>query len=149
MAWFLILALLTSPISPIQATTTGKIYLKIVKANHINSGVPLYETNYPIINASAQYHWWKSKIVIHRGIIKFAHNNDQIAFVLGHEMAHIILKHDHSTWANEYAADRLGMFLITKAGYNGCKGLSIVKTWTANIGHAPGWMRYKKLCGDK
>jgi hypothetical protein len=53
----------------------------------------------------------------------------QMAAILGHEMAHIVLGHTTSSKhsiVDEYAADLVSVYIVEKAGYNMC---SISKLW--------------------
>lgn len=78
---------------------------------------------------------YADRIVINKGIIDFAQSDDEIALVVGHEMAHAILKHlelgENVTVEDirkaEADADNYGAFLMMKAGYNICKGREIWK----------------------
>jgi predicted Zn-dependent protease len=54
-------------------------------------------------------------------------NKDELALVLGHELAHYKLGHHGSNHRNEYAADALGYQYAAKAGYNVCRGKNIFK----------------------
>jgi Zn-dependent protease with chaperone function len=57
------------------------------------------------------------------GMLSFVDNKDQLASVIGHELAHIILGHTIDGTPSperEYHADLLGMMLAHKAGYSLC-----------------------------
>lgn len=76
----------------------------------------------PTINA----HSGQQNITVNQGTLN-ATNVDELAFVLGHELAHSKLFHTGSTHKNEYAADKLGYFYASKAGYNMCNGVKLFK----------------------
>ena len=76
------------------------------------------------------------KMIVYTGILAIAQNDDQVAAVLGHEMAHALAHHaservardqsGHASFlrgkaydrAQESEADHIGLFLMTFAGYN-------------------------------
>ncbi len=76
------------------------------------------------------------KMIVYTGILAIAQNDDQVAAVLGHEMAHALAHHasERVAWdefghvsflrgkaydrAQESEADHIGLFLMTFAGYN-------------------------------
>ena len=59
-----------------------------------------------------------SGITVNYGMINFISNEDELAAILAHELAHLILKHEEERPNNEIKADLLGTFLIVKSGYN-------------------------------
>jgi predicted Zn-dependent protease len=107
------------------------------------------------------------KIVIYRGLINNAESWDEVALVLGHEIAHGMLGH-LSNWPEtstaseisvlEANADKMGAVYMMKAGYDVCKGRNIYKRWKEESGNALGQdhpensYRYDELninCGEK
>ena len=68
---------------------------------------------------------------------------DRLAFIMGHELAHILLEHPvpdpliektdflrtTHTRSQEEASDEMGMALVLAAGYDFRKGLSAIETW--------------------
>jgi predicted Zn-dependent protease len=87
------------------------------------------------------------KIVIFRGLINNTESWDEVALILGHEIAHGMLGH-LSNWpeninANEIAvleanADKMGAVYMMKAGYDVCKGRNVFKRWKEESGNALG-----------
>lgn len=82
--------------------------------------------NNPEINAYTD----GRKVVLYQGLINSVENDDEIALVIGHELAHVMLRHinlqEHShnvteSEISEANADKLGAFYIMKAGYDVCK----------------------------
>lgn len=75
------------------------------------------------LNASSLHSEAKiAYIYITQGMIDFAKNDDEVAFILAHELAHINLKKPakksaKQSVANELAADRLGAKYMVMAGY--------------------------------
>lgn len=100
------------------------VYIKLIKANHL-----LYPPVLEIVNdseVSAHSDFFNETIVINTGLIKFAHNDAEIARTLGHELGHFYLRHILSTQYNEYQADRMAAYYMQKAGYNKCTGAALL-----------------------
>lgn len=94
-----------------------------------------------------------TKIVINHGLIKST-NDDELALVIGHEIAHGLLGHlnqeppflvhygmgiNDAVSALEANADKMGAFYMMKAGYDICKGREIFHTWRKNDGNSIGY----------
>ncbi len=68
-------------------------------------------------------------IAIYSGMIKFSANKDEISAVLAHEIAHFMLDHSalNPTMNSDYQtilegnADKFGVYLMMRAGYDTCK----------------------------
>lgn len=72
------------------------------------------------------------RIQVARGFVEFAHNDSELAFVLAHEMAHILKGHrpvvDASVaFAQELEADRLGFQLLMRAGYESAGAIELLR----------------------
>lgn len=83
---------------------------------------PLIILQSPIVNA-----WTDgSSVVITTSMLEVMQNEDQIAMVLGHEIAHAInndvLHDDQEQSIVEAHADKLGAFIMMRAGFDICKG---------------------------
>ena len=94
-------------------------------------------------------------IIVSTGMTKFARSNDEIAFVIAHEMAHNILGHVHGrneargifgignsrSRSIEIDADSYAVQLMSKAGYQPDAGVTFLKHsqrrlwWTFSLGH--------------
>jgi len=84
-------------------------------------------------------------------------STDELALIIGHEMAHGILHHtdneykvfiDNHSNEDELMADNMGAFWANKAGYNVCKGRELFKKFgdnSLNGSHPPNRYRYENL----
>lgn len=97
-------------------------------------------------------------VAVTTGMMELAKDDDEIAFVIAHEMAHNILGHAHSSSAgifglglgvsksrrNELDADQFAVKLMSAAGYRGEAGVSFLQTvqrrywWNLSLDH-PGF----------
>jgi beta-barrel assembly-enhancing protease len=60
-------------------------------------------------------------VQINAAMLNFAASNDELAVIVGHELAHNILRHRALKTPSkqaEYAADRMGVWLMARAGYD-------------------------------
>lgn len=101
---------------------------------------PLYMIGNPwsvwTINAFAGNHG----IYFTYGMMLAAKNDDEIAMLMAHEMAHELLGHVSHPYLPESAlaeaqADQLGAFLMMRSGYDICKGRMF-------------WVRMRDMSGD-
>lgn len=109
----------------------------IINANKIDKRIPIQMTRTPnLINSSS--HLWNKTVKISSGILPYMDNDDELAFVLGHEIAHSIDSHDGplkwvamivNTREYEYKADLIGIDLMTKAGYNPVAAITCANKW--------------------
>lgn len=99
-----------------------------------------------------------TQVVVTTAMMALAKDDDEIAFVIAHEMAHNILGHAHSSSAgifglglgvsksrrNELDADQFAVKLMSAAGYRGEAGVSFLQTvqrrywWNLSLDH-PGF----------
>lgn len=121
------------------------IYQRIVIANGVFNPPKFYKEADPEVNAESD----GNNIHIFSGIIAYARNPDEIALVIGHELAHILLHHTgNSTIPMEYAADHWGAIYMQKAGFNVCHGAQILKKFSPyqdTSDHPAGMKRYHAL----
>jgi beta-barrel assembly-enhancing protease len=69
------------------------------------------------INAAADGQY----VQINAAMLNFAASDDELAVIVGHELAHNILRHRALKTPSkqaEYAADRMGVWLMARAGYD-------------------------------
>jgi Zn-dependent protease with chaperone function len=79
------------------------------------------------------------RITISRQYLSLARNDDEVAFLVGHELAHNILR--HRAWLDkvgrsnansrlaERAADRLAVWLMANAGYDVAQAPAFMEHW--------------------
>ena len=118
-----------------------QIYLNIIThTGESQDALPLVIVNEPIINAYTD----GKEVVVYRGIIDYAKTPDEIALILGHEVAHDMLRHVYfdefhktelETTIAEANADKMGAFYMMRSGYNICTARNI-------------WKRIEKDFGD-
>jgi membrane-associated protease RseP (regulator of RpoE activity) len=58
------------------------------------------------------------QVAITTGMLRFVESNDEIALILGHEIAHHILSHTASRPSYEADADYMGCYLAARAGFD-------------------------------
>lgn len=130
-----------------------------IKTGQNQEKLPLEIVDSPEINAYND----GSKIVLYRGLIKSTKSWDEVALVLGHEIAHGNLWHlrmlnewqaiktDTEVSVLEANADKIGALYMMKAGYDVCKGREWFKTLLQSQGdyqggNHPGYAyRYNEL----
>lgn len=119
-----------------------KMYENILaKSGQAQDGLPLYIVEDEEENA---YNNGK-QVVIYTGLLDSS-NDDEIALILGHEIAHGMLEHLGRLQSTGYAdssvheanADKLGAVYALKAGYDVCKGREVFKRWENERGNAIG-----------
>lgn len=101
--------------SPQQAVS---IYNKLISNARLGSVPELRFSPSMEVNAfyEGQY------ITVNRGLLSSVKNSNELALVLGHELAHSSRHDSGSTQAREFAADALGAKYIRMSGYNVCSG---------------------------
>ena len=83
-------------------------------------------------------------------LVDFATSDDELAFVAAHELAHNILQHGTlktPSRSAEYAADRLAVWLVARAGYDAAAAVPFYQRVEAQLGLGallgdgshPGW----------
>lgn len=76
--------------------------------------------------------WARSnKVTVSDAMVRFAENDDELAFVISHEISHIILGHHESFFGRrsvslEREADHAGVYLMARAGYDATRGIYLL-----------------------
>lgn len=93
------------------------------------------ECRYPVRATIGDYvnaHVDGETIIITTGLLRFVENDDELAAVIGHELAHRILGHRRSRLrSRERAADYLGVYLAARAGYDPAAAANFVRRLAA------------------
>jgi hypothetical protein len=105
-----------------------------------------------LLNSNEQNAWSDgTHVAITTGMLRMARSDDEVAFVVAHEMAHNMLGHSSSGASqifgarrSEIAADQMAVGLMTYAGYRPESGVSFLETarrkywWSISLDH-PGF----------
>jgi len=110
---------------------------KIINANKLDKRVPIKMERTPkVINASSTF--WDKTVSISSGILPYMDNDDEMASILGHEIAHSLDSYEgFFKWVvmifnlreYEYKADLVGIDLMVKAGYNPIAAICTANKW--------------------
>lgn len=118
-----------------------EVYHKlIVVTGQTQNALPFKIQNSPVVNAFND----GQMIVMFRGIIDDTKNLDEIALILGHEIAHGMLQHlgklnsedPREIAVLEANADKYGAILMMRAGYDVCKARDLFKRWSHAWGNS-------------
>lgn len=120
---------------------------KIINANKLDKRIAIQTIReYKIVNAKACP--FNKTVYVYYGLIPYIDNDDELAAVLGHEMAHSL---DHYggffKWADmalnsrtyETKADLVGIDLMVKAGYNPIAAICVDNKWMSER-YWDGWL---------
>ena len=127
----------TVAFAAVSVDDVPRVYLKLVHANQIKQ--------LPIIVAQDTYKYCgqnyvacynEEAIIITYDILNEIKNEDELAGIIGHEMA-------HAKTGDELEADVIGLTYAAKAGYNYCKAAQLMRNWEADPEHPSGADRYK------
>lgn len=110
------------------------VYTKLLKANHLPY-MPIYIKS-DILNTCSLACTDGHKILIAKELLSLIKNDDELAGVIGHELA-------HRYYSSELQADVLGLYYAQKAGYGYCKAAQFLKGFIADAKHPSGDVRYK------
>ncbi len=123
--------------APFSFDDVQRIQARISAANHF---APFH------VQVKSGVYYWCSvacaiggrNILVSEEFLSTAKNEEELAFTIAHEMGHLL--HSGET---EMDADTFGLAYVNKAGYNGCKGAQILKTFRGDAQHPVGAIRYK------
>ncbi len=117
--------------------TNSPLWIEVERNNAtIRRRLPyVAECEYPItasIGDMVNAHVAGETIVITTGLLRFVESDDELAAVVGHELAHRILGHRRSRMrSRERAADYLGVYLAARAGYDPTAAAAFVRRLAA------------------
>lgn len=136
----LLLGIVSNSFASQTVSDVKRIYARILQSNSLNKPFPIFVIDAPIINAYND----GSRLVVYTGLLKFVHNQDELALVIGHELA-------HTKWQTEQRADEYGALYARAAGYNYCRGALMFKRFGAGDMpiHPPGAERWKAMHCEK
>ena len=93
------------------------------------------ECEYPVtatVGDMVNAHVSGETIIITTGLLRFVERDDELAVVIGHELAHRILGHRRSRRrSRERAADYIGVYLAARAGYDPAAAADFVRRLAA------------------
>ena len=112
-----------------------RIYNRIISGAHIKHA-PIISVEFGDVNA----YYDGKRIVIYTGLLKFVRNEEELALVIAHELAHV-------KWHTETRADEYGALYLIAAGYNYCKAAQLFKRFGDGDPpiHPSGADRYKAM----
>lgn len=123
----------------------NKIFHKLIVETGQTQDAPYLQIiESPQINAFTD----GKRVVVYRGMLDFVKNDDELALVLGHEIAHDMLRHtyyrdfqssDLEISVAEANADKLGALYILKAGYDVCTAREMWKRMRDEEGNYQGF----------
>ncbi len=125
---------------------------RLLEANKFNRRVAFRVIHKNIINASTDP---RDKVVtVHKGLFPYIDNDDELAFVLGHEAAHAMDAYGGSLkWLSmnfnskhyEYKADLMAIDYMVKAGYNPVSAIIVSNKFMDEIQYEFGfWVTHPK-----
>lgn len=108
---------------------------KVINANKLDKHVGFYmQRNANIPNAHATFS--DKTVTVYTGLLPYIDNDDELAYIMGHEMAHCIDFYDgifkvtamkFNSKAYETKADLIGIDMMVKAGFNPIAAITITK----------------------
>ena len=127
-----------------HATTKAdatRIYNKLVALSGVGRPLLVFSSDQNINAYSSS-----DSVIVTQGMLNIT-NNAELALVIGHELGHIAHGDPYSSKSAEYAADKYGAQLISKAGYNVCYAarLFIKLGYPEGKTHPSDISRYRRL----
>ncbi len=99
----------------------GGVPIEVSVESRLGCSTPsrfMFGTN---VNAFATHFGRNTGIYVFGGMLEFMESDDDLAVIMGHELAHMILKHTQqmrATQKSEADADYLGLYLAARAGFD-------------------------------
>lgn len=114
-----------------------QLFIQLKKASGFHNIGGIYIVPSTDINAFVTHHY--NNVYITPAMLRLANTPDQLAYVLGHEIGHVVLGHTtkmryKDNRRNEYLADVFGLYLVQRIGLNPCEARKV-------------WLKYKELAG--
>lgn len=106
---------------------------KIIKANKLRHRMIFFLSRDKVINASADRFF--RQIIIHQGLLPYIDNDDELAFIISHEISHLLDSYEESdSWVTysfygryyELKSDLRAITLMEKAGYNPLAAITVM-----------------------
>ncbi len=100
-----------------------------IQYSAIITPTPVCDIEVELARTSDVFAWTNgSKVKIGEGMMRFAETDPELALVVSHELAHIILKHTGSFFGRgsvglEEEADYVGLYILARGGYDPGKGV--------------------------
>lgn len=123
--------------------TKGELALALRKDGAVRQvvlkGQPVCRSRFELLTGGSEASADGERVTISRQYLSLARNDDEVAFLLGHELAHNILR--HRAWLDkvgrsnansriaERAADRLAVWLMANAGYDVAQAPAFMEHW--------------------
>ncbi|MCR5260587.1 MAG: M48 family metallopeptidase [Candidatus Gastranaerophilales bacterium] len=101
---------------------------KLLESNNVQKGVKFVVNTENVVNAYTDIEY---AVTVYKGIIDYCSNEDELAFIIGHELGHADQNHVLKATGANYAGNMV-IEAATKAAAN--KGLSSLAQKTAQIG---------------
>ena len=113
-----------------------EVAARIINANKLDKHIPVEVVrNNKIPNAQASF--YTKKVYVYTGLLPYINNDDELAYILSHEMVHCLDFYDgilkaltamkFNSKSYEIKADLAGIDLMVKAGYNPIAAICIQK----------------------
>lgn len=127
----------------------ARIYARIVAANDIVDAPQFHQYDVGMINAMTDEQQ-DGAIFITTGMLRFAHNDDEIALILGHELGHWVHRGREVPYYMEYESDAFGAKAMSRAGYDACKGAMVMWRFDSpdSSTHPDSNSRWMKITGS-
>lgn len=117
------------------------IFVKVFKASGLRVMPKLiFDLN---MSNNASSNWGRNTVTLNLGLFMAAKSEAEIAFIIGHEMGHLVMRSTGRATRCELMADQYGLKFAQGAGYSRCQGAQILKTFVGGDGiHPTGKYRY-------